>query len=98
MAVVEHGGDTVKSETIEFELFEPIAAVAEQEVDYFVFAIVEAEAVPLVVVATITGIEILVGVSAEVSKSFVFVFHCVAVNEIHNHGYAHVVGFVDELF
>ena len=57
------------------ELIEPVLAVAEQEVQHLVLAVVEAEAVPCRMLAPASRIEILVGVSGKVAQSLNLVLH-----------------------
>ena len=64
MTVIEHGCNTVKTETIEMELIEPILAVAQEEVDDFILAIVEAKTVPSRMLMAVTRIEILVRITS----------------------------------
>ena len=96
VAVIEHGGHSVESESVEMELLQPILAVAEQEMDNVVLAIIEAEAVPCRMLVSVAGIEILVGVAGQVAQAFHLVLHGVRVDDIHHHGYSHLVGCVDE--
>ena len=93
---IEHGCDSIETEAIELVLFEPVLAVAQEEVEHVVACIVEAEAVPCWVLAAVASIEVLVSLSAEVAKAFELVLDSVAVNKIHDHGNAHAMCLVDE--
>ena len=43
MIIIKHACDPVETETIETVFFKPVPAVGQQEVEYFVFAVIEAE-------------------------------------------------------
>jgi len=43
MAVIKHRSDTIKAETVEMILFQPVFAVGEEEVENLIFSIVKAE-------------------------------------------------------
>ena len=43
MAVIKHRSDTIKAETVEMILFQPVFAVGEKEVENLIFSIVKAE-------------------------------------------------------
>ena len=64
MTVIEHGCNAVETETIKMELIEPILAVAQEEVDDFILAIVEAKTVPSRMLMAVTRIEILVWITS----------------------------------
>ena len=64
MTVIEHGCNTVETETIKMKLIKPILAVAQEEVDDFIFAIVEAETIPGRMLMAVTRIEILVRIAS----------------------------------
>ena len=97
VAIVEHGGDAVEAETIEVELFEPVFAVGKEEMNNFILAVIEAEAVPGGMLATATRIEELAGVAAEIAQTFHFVLDGVALHKVHDDGNAHGVCLVNEL-
>ena len=97
VAVIEHGGDAVKAEAVEVELGEPVLAVGKEEVEHFVLAVVEAEAVPSAVFAAAARIEELVGVTSIVAEAFDFVLYGVAVDKVHNDSDACLMGCIYEL-
>ena len=61
--LVEPEADT-ETETIEVELIEPVLAVAQEEVDNLILAIVEAKTVPSRMLMAVTRIEILVRITS----------------------------------
>ena len=79
------------------EFFQPILTIREEEVDDFVLTIVEAEAVPSGMFATVAGIEELVGVARKVAKTFYFILHSMTLHEVHDDCNTILVGFVNEL-
>ena len=97
MTVIEHGSDTVEAETVEVEFVQPILAVGEQEVYHLVFAVVETERVPGRMLVAVAGIEELVGVAGQIAQSLHLVFHGMGVYDVHNHGHALSVRFVNQL-
>ena len=98
VTVVQHGCDAVETESVEMEFLEPILAVAQQEVDNLILAIVEAEAVPCRMLMLFSGIEILVGVSCQIAKTFHLVLHRMTVNDVHDDGHTLTMSLVDERF
>ena len=70
-------------------LFHPIAAVREQEMDYLIFAIVEAEAVPCWMLVPIARIEELVGIAAEIAQSFHLILDGMRMYDVHD--YCHTI-------
>ena len=75
VTVVEHRGHTVEAEAVEVELLQPVLAVGEQEVDDVVLAIVEAERIPCGMLVAVAGIEELIGISTEITKTLHLVLH-----------------------
>ncbi len=64
---------------------------------HLVLAVVEAKRVPCRVLASSgIGVEVLVDRAVEASDAFVFVLYSVAVDDVHDYGYAALVGVVDE--
>ena len=51
MIQIKHGGDTIKSEPVEVERFQPVLDAGQQEVNDLSFAVVEDFGVPGLVVA-----------------------------------------------
>ena len=76
------------------KLFQPILAIAQQEMYYLILAIIKAKAVPCGMLMLVTRIKILVRVSSQVAKSFNFILYRVAVHNIHNHGNAVTVSLI----
>ena len=97
VAVVEHRGHSVEAETVELVFIEPEFAVAQQEIDYGIFSIVEAERIPCRVLASAVAVEVLVVAAVEASQTLHLVFHGVGVYDIHNHRQAMGVGIVDKM-
>ncbi len=96
VTVVEHRGDTIETETVEVELFEPVLTVRQEEVDHLVLAVVETEGVPCRMLMTVAGIEELVGVASQIAKTFHLVLHGMRVHNIHDDGNTVLVGGIDE--
>ena len=78
------------------ELFKPIFAVGQKEMEHLVFSVIEAEAVPCRMLVSVAWIEILVWVAGKVAETFYLVLHGVAVYDIHYYSNAVLVGCVDE--
>ncbi len=97
VVVVEHRGDAVESEAVEFVLLEPELAVGEQEVKHAVLAVVEAERIPCRVLAARVAVEVEVVAAVEAAEALDFVLDGVRVHDVHDHGDAHRVRLVDEL-
>ena len=84
VVVIEHGGDAVEAEAVEMEFVEPVLTVGQEEVYHLVLAIVEAEAVPLVVLTTVTRVEVLVRIATQVAESLDLILHSMRVNKVHD--------------
>ena len=63
MTIIEHGSDSIKTETIKMILLEPIFTIGKQEMNHIIFAIIKAEAVPCRMFVSVTWIEILIGIT-----------------------------------
>ena len=98
MIVVKHGGHAVKTETVKTELFHPIFAIGEQEVENLIFTVVKTERIPCRMFATTIAIKILVITAVKPAETLQFIFHSMRVNYIHNHGYSHGVRRVNKRF
>ena len=96
VAVVEHRGHAVEAETVELVFIEPEFAVAQQEIDYGILSIVEAERIPCRVLASAVAVEVLVVAAVEASQTLHLVFHGVGVYDIHNHRQTMGVCIVDK--
>ena len=96
VTAVDHRRHTVKTETVEVILIKPELTVREQEMEHFVLAVVEAEAIPSRMLPTIAVMEILIAGTIEVTESLEFILHCMAVHEIHDHMHAATVRVIDE--
>ena len=97
MTVIKHGCHTVKTESIEMELIEPVLAVAQQEVDDFILSIVEAETVPSRMLMTVARIEILVRIASEITQSFHLILYGMRVNDVHDDGNTILVSCINEI-
>ena len=97
MAIVEHRGYAIEAESVEMVFFEPEFAVAQQEIEHAILAIVEAQRVPRRVFASTVAIEILVVGAIESTEPLGFIFHRVGMHNIHNHRHALCMGIVDEV-
>ena len=82
MVRVKHAGDSVEAETVELILFHPEAQVAEKEAQDFVTAIVEQSAVPQVVAAFRTFMEIEMVAAIEHVQAVEDVFRSVTVDHV----------------
>ena len=98
VAIVEHGGHSVKAEAVEMILFQPVLAIRQQEMYHFIFSIIKAKAVPRRMFVAVAGVEILVGVARQVAQSLHLVLHGVRMYDVHDDGYAGGVGRVDQGF
>ena len=63
---------------------------------YVILAVIEAKTVPCRMFVPVTGIEILVGITGQVTETFHLVLYRMAVHYVHYHGYAVAVSLVDE--
>ena len=79
------------------EFFEPVFAVAQQEVKHLVLAIVEAERIPCGMLAASVAVEILVVGSVEAAEPLDLVLDGVAVDDVHDDGDSALMGGVDKL-
>jgi len=98
VTVIEHGSDTVETETVELILFKPEFAVREQEMQHLVLAIIEAKRVPGGMLAACTAQEILIIGTVETSEALHFILNSMAVYNIHDDSDSHAVGVVYQLF
>jgi hypothetical protein len=98
VAIIYHRGYAIEAEAVELELFEPIFAVREQEVENLVLAIIEAERVPCIVHATVAAVEILTGIAIEKAKALNLVLNSMRVYKIHNYSNTHSVSCIDKFF
>ena len=96
MRIVEHGGHTIKSETIEMELLQPIFAVRKQEVKHIILSVVKTEGIPCWMFVTISRIEELIWITGKIAQSFNLILHSMRVHNIHNHGYSVLVSLVNK--
>ena len=97
VVVIEHRRDAIEAETVELILLEPELAVAEQEVEHGVLAVVEAQRVPCRVLTLAVAIEVEVVAAVEAPQALHLVLHRVRVHDVHNHRNAARVGIVDEV-
>ena len=66
--------------------------------EHLVLAVIEAKRIPRRVFAPLVVVEIEVVRAIEAAKAFQLVLHGVAVHDVHDHGDAHLVRLVDQLF
>ena len=95
--VVEHRGHTVEAESVKLELFQPVFAVREQEVQHIILSIVETQRIPCGMLMTITCIKELVGVTGKIAQALHFVLYRVRVYNIHNNRNTQLVGRINHL-
>jgi len=96
--VVEHAGDAVETEAVDMVFIEPEAAIGEQEVQHFRFAVVEAARIPGGVLAPTAGMEILIGGAVETRQPLGFIFDGMRMHEIDDNAQAHAVSGIDQGF
>lgn len=96
MVLVEHARHTVETETIEVVLIHPEPQVAEQESHDFVMTVIEQPAVPQLVAATSSLVEVLVVCAVEFVESIQNVLGGMAVNNVEKHSDSHAVSHVDQ--
>ena len=91
VAVIQHRSHAVESETVELIFFHPELAVGQQEVQYFILSIVEAERIPSRMFSSVASVEILIRITGKITKALKFILHGMRVNKVHNHRYTHLV-------
>ncbi|KAI3492991.1 hypothetical protein L1887_42366 [Cichorium endivia] len=94
---VEHGGDAVEAETIESVLLHPEEAVAEQEAQHLVVAIVEQARVPELVPALGALVEVEVVGAVKHVEAVEHILARVRVDNVEEYGDTHGMRNVDEL-
>jgi hypothetical protein len=94
---VNHARDSIKAETVKLVLFHPEAQVTEQEPQHLVATVVEQSAVPQVMTAPCSLVEVEVVAAIEHVQSVKDVLGRVAVDDIEQNGNAHAVSGVNEL-
>ena len=57
------------------KLVKPIFTVGKQEMHHLILTIIEAERVPLIMLTTVSWIEILIWIATEIAKSFILILH-----------------------
>ena len=80
------------------ELFKPILAVGQKEMEHFVLSVIETEAVPCRMLVSVAWVEKLVWVTGKVAETFNLVLYGVAMDDIHYYSNAVLVGCVYETF
>ena len=93
---VDHTGDAVETETVQPVFLHPELAVAQEEVEGLVLAVVEASGAPGRMMALRTGVEVEVFPAVEASQAFSLVLHAVGVDYVHHDGQALPVGVIDQ--
>ena len=96
---VKHTGNAIKAEAVETELLQPPSKVTEQELQHLVLAVVKQTAIPVrVATVPLTGVEVLTVRAVKVIQPLRYIFNSVRVHHIQQHGEAHPVRRVDEVF
>ena len=97
MAIIQHGRYSVKTEAIKMEFRQPILTIGKQEMNDLVFAIIKAQAVPSGMLVTLSRIEVLIGVTCKISKTFYLILDSMGMNNIHDYSHSVLMGLVNEL-
>ena len=96
MAAVDHRGHAVKTESVKVVFVQPELAVTQQEMQYFVLAVVKTQTVPCRVFAAPAVMEILVTCSVEVAQSFQLILDGMAVYQVHDHMHSATMHIVNQ--
>ncbi len=98
MAIVKHGSNAIETESVEMELLKPIFAIGKQEMKHLILSIIETKAVPCWMFATITLAEILIGITREIGKTLIHIFHRMTMYNIHYHRKSISMSLINECF
>ena len=96
MTIVKHGSYAIETETIKFELFQPIFAVGKQVVDDLILAIIETKGIPCWMFTTTSLHEVLATITGKVSQAFNLVLHGMRMHNVHDDSNAHLMRLVNE--
>ena len=67
MTIIQHRRHTVEAEAVEVELLQPVFAVREEEMDYLILTVVEAQTVPGGMLMHASCVEELIRIAGQVS-------------------------------
>ena len=95
MILIKHRGDPVEAEAVEAVLCEPVVAIGEEVVYHLATAVVEAERVPLRMLATAPLVKEERPRAIVASQALSFVAHSMRVDQVHNDVKAQGVRLVD---
>ena len=95
---IHHARYTIESEAVKLILLHPKSQIAEQETQDFMMTVIEKSAVPKLVPASDTLVEVLVVASVKLIQSVEDVLGSVAVYYVQQHRNAHAMGRVNQLF
>ena len=98
MAIVQHGSDAIKAESIKMKFVQPVLAVTQQEMDDIILTIVKAQAIPGRMLMAVTRIEKLVRITGKITQALDLILHGMRVDDIHNDGNALLMRGIDEGF
>ena len=98
VVMVKHGSRPIKSEPVKVEFLQPVADIGKEKLLHFPFAVVEQLGIPALVVASCTGMEVLIGTSVKFIETFEDVFHRMGMHDVHDDGNPHFMGGVDQAF
>ena len=98
VTVIEHGGYTVKAESVKAEFIKPVFTVGEQVMEYLVLAVIKTKGTPCGMLMTVTGQEILIGITGQVTQTFILVLDRMRMHQIHYDRYAHAVSGINQFF
>ena len=96
VVAVKHAGHPVETESVQMIFLHPELAVAQEEVQYLVLAVVEAAAPPCGMIPRGSGVEVEVFPAVETAESFDFVGNRMGMDYVHDYGDAHPVGLVHQ--
>jgi hypothetical protein len=95
---IKHAGHTIETETIELILIHPETKIAQKESQHFVVTIVEQPAIPKLVAAPYTLMEVKVVAAVELVQAVKHVLRCMTMNNVQQNCDAQSMRSVDELF
>ena len=96
VVIIEHRCHTVETKSIKLVLIEPEFAVGQEEMYHFILSIVKTERIPCRMLTTTVAIEILIVASVKASETFHLIFNGMGMNDVHDHGYAHLMSGINQ--
>src|SRR5574344_1011146 len=80
------------------ELIKPELTIRQKKMYYSIFPIIEAQTIPSRMLPTLTGIEILIRITCNITKTFHFIFYSMTMDNVHDHGYTMLMGRINKFF